>query len=587
MRKKFFFQNVLLFLIPLLIPTIVLGSLSIISTNRYTDGEINKNNTLTFHQMERNMELIFNEIDALGVSFGNSEVLTRLEEIFRTQKVTLENKRLIQAIQNYIDAPANSRPYIESIYVYVNNHYNQFLASGTGLTNFSQFHDVSWIDSFRAQEDKLARIKIEERQIRHYSFESPIEVTTIYKPLYSTLMNQAYGVIVLNIYSDYIDKQLQTFATYAGQYLLVLDEHGQIRFHNQPLKEFTAADLAHVEPGSGSFVLKKDGTSYIGSQLLSTQYEGWRYISLVPEHSLNHISYRLSKYTIYVVLTSFLLGLLVTLFLTNRSLQHIRKMISIIKSAERGLPLPPIQQQHHQNEYNFIIQTMIKNFIEQNYLHIQLSEKKYKLQATELLALQSQMNPHFLFNTLETINWKVIRLTGRPNEANHMLEHLSDLLRYSLDTPGRIVPIRKEVNYTKSYIEIQKYRYEDKFDVIWDYDEEEVEVYGVVKLVLQPLVENSLYHGIKEKAGRGLIKIKIDKHPSFIRISVIDNGVGMSKKQLYEVRDRMNQDTDAADHVGLANTNKRIKLSYQSDESLRILSKPGFGTVVSLRIPCG
>ncbi|MBD2844845.1 sensor histidine kinase [Paenibacillus sp. IB182496] len=588
MRKKFFLKNLALFLIPLLIPTIVLGALSIVVTKRYNEAEISRNQMQLFSQMDRNIELIFNEIDALGVSFDNVEVLYRLEDILRTQQVTLENKRVLQATQNYLDAPANARPYIESIYVYVRNPYDQLLASGTGLANFVEFHDMSWLASFEAHQGADAAIWTEARQIRRYSFEEPIAVTTIYKPLYSSVMREPFGVIVLNIYTEYIERLLRAYETYPGQLLLVLDERGQVMFQNRPLDGVDGEALQRlVDGGDASFALRQGDGAYAGAQLASARYEGWRYVSLVPEQAMNPVTFRLSEFTIYVVLLSFLLGLALTYYLTRRSLRHIREMIGIIKAAEKGLPLPqgPSAPSARDDEYNYIIQTMTRNFIEQSYLNVQLSEKKYRLQAAELLALQSQMNPHFLFNTLETINWKVMGLTRRPNEANRMLEDLSDLLRYSLDTPGRIVTLDKEIARTRSYIAIQKTRYEDKFDVVWAYDEEAVRVHSIVKLVLQPLIENSLYHGIKEKEGPGRIKVKIETEGGCTRIAVIDNGVGMTPQRLAEVRGLLGQDGEAGEHIGLANTSRRLKLTYGLQDGVRVQSKRGMGTVVSLLIP--
>jgi len=592
MRKKFFFKNLALFLIPLLIPTIVLGALSIVVTKRYNDAEINRNQLQLFHQMDRNIELIFNEIEALGLYFGNVEMMYRLEDILRTQQVTLENKRLIQATQNYIDAPANARPYIESIYVYVRNPHDQFLASGDGLTNFREFHDTAWLDSFLAQETVEGGAKsgiwTEERLVQRYSFERPFSVTTIYKPLYSSVLREPFGVVVLNIYTAYIERLLRTYETYPGQLLLVLDEHGRTMFENRPMGgELAKALRATANPGDARFALRAEEIDYAGAQLASGRYDGWRYVSLVPEQAMNAVPFRLTQFTVYVVLLSFLLGLALTYYLTGRSLRHIRRMIAIIKSAERGLPLPQLPEApgSGDDDTNYVIQKMTRNFIEHHYLSVQLSEKKYRLQAAELLALQSQMNPHFLFNTLETINWKVLSLTRRPNEANHMLEHLADLLRYSLDTPGRIVTLAQEIAITESYIALQKMRYQDKFEVIWDYDEVAIAECSIVKLILQPLIENSLYHGIKEKQGRGCIKLRIDIEQETTRIAVIDNGVGMTRERLEEMRQRLAQDGETEAHIGLANTNRRLMLTYDMPDGLHLWSRPGWGTVVWFRVP--
>ena len=237
--------------------------------------------------------------------------------------------------------------------------------------------------------------------------------------------------------------------------------------------------------------------------------------------------------------------------------------------------------------YSYIVQGIITAFIEHHYLTVQLSEKKYKLQAMELLALQSQINPHFLFNTLETIYWKAMRLTGGPNDINHMLESLSDILKYSLRNDGSLVNLSAEIAHAVNYVNIQKIRYENKFQFTIQYDGESDDV-QVIKLLLQPLIENALYHGILETNRPGSIKLKILRRGRHLTISVIDDGAGMPREQLMNIRNMLN---DAAEeftaHIGLANTNRRLKLTYGEAYGIRLYSKPNFGTVARIQIQMG
>lgn len=583
MRKKFFLKNLLMFLFPVLIPTLILGTLSIFFTRQYVQGEINKNNANLFNQIDRSIELIFTEMDSLQIGLSNPEELYRMEEILRTQTLTLDNLRLMQTTQNFINAPVNARPYIESIYVYVKNEYDQFLVSGYGITGLKPFYDTAWMQSFLNNEEQT-KVWTESRSIQRYSFEKPVPVMTVYKNVFSTVQNRSVGVIVLNIYSDYVNKLLSNSGAYPGQQILVVDDRREVVFRNASLEANMDLSLDSPIGANGFYSLEVNGDTYWVTESKPNKF-GWRYITAVPEKSLNQIPFKLSTITLSLVCLSFLLGLALAYYLTRRNVHHIRQMIFIIQSAENGKPLPAFPPSQGFDEYDYIIQKIIKNFIEQHYLQIQLSEKKYRLAAAEMLALQSQMNPHFLFNTLETIYWKVMALTGKPNEVNRMLESLSELLRYSLDKPGRVVPLDQEIASTNHYIEIQKIRYSDKFNVIWDYDPEEATELSVVKLLIQPLIENSIYHGIKVKERPSLIKIKMVRGSSHLRITVIDNGIGMSKERLREVRRMIVMEPDTGEHIGLANTSKRIRLSYNTEKGLIIRSKAGLGTAVSLCIP--
>lgn len=160
---------------------------------------------------------------------------------------------------------------------------------------------------------------------------------------------------------------------------------------------------------------------------------------------------------------------------------------------------------------------------------------------------------------------------------------MADILRYSLDGENKMVHLKEEITYTNSYIKIQKMRFKNKFEVIWDYHEEDLK-YHVIKLILQPLLENSLSHGISED-GNCLIKIKIRVSSTLLKISVIDNGDGISPKKLGEIRSRLNSNQEQSKHIGLVNTHRRLKVTYGEPYGIVIKSKMNWGTVVHITIP--
>jgi two-component system sensor histidine kinase YesM len=291
----------------------------------------------------------------------------------------------------------------------------------------------------------------------------------------------------------------------------------------------------------------------------------------------------LRKYTLILLLVSFILGLILTFYLTRKNYKQISNIISIIDSAKNNQAIPEINS-NTKNEFNYIIENLITTFIEQHYLKIQLSERKYKLENMELIALQSQINPHFLYNTLHTIYWEVIKVAGSNSKPIKMIENLSDILNYSLTTPCNNVSVEDEIRYTKTYLDIQMIRYADKFDVIWAY-KENVKPISTIKLLIQPLVENCIYHGINNKEGKSKIKIKISRADDLLTLVIIDNGIGINSENLKVMKDKLDLDDEHSNHIGLFNTNKRLKLTYGDDFGLHINSKLGLGTVIYIRIP--
>lgn len=233
-----------------------------------------------------------------------------------------------------------------------------------------------------------------------------------------------------------------------------------------------------------------------------------------------------------------------------------------------------------------ILNNIIKIFIENNYLQLQLSERKYRLKVMELQALQYQINPHFLFNTLQTINYEILALTaGKHTHVNKMVENLSDLLRFSLESPDSKVTIKKEIENCQKYIDIQRMRF-GPFSVQWEVDASVTE-YKIIRLILQPLIENAIKHGIKHLGEDGKIKVFIRKIDSSIRIIVSDNGPGISKETLENIRNAMNSPEmeESGEHIGLPNCYRRLSLAYAGNDSLRIDRNPDGWTEVMFSIP--
>lgn len=213
----------------------------------------------------------------------------------------------------------------------------------------------------------------------------------------------------------------------------------------------------------------------------------------------------------------------------------------------------------------------------------QIKEDERKMRYAELRLLQEQINPHFLYNTLDTIIWLI---EGNSNEkAVDMVVSLSDFFRLVLSHGKEIITIREEERHIRSYLEIQQVRYKD----ILDYEislNPEIYEYKILKMTLQPLVENALYHGIKYKRARGKITITGALVEGKIYFSVKDNGAGMEKEELEKLRreiERSCKETESG--FGLANVNERIRMNFGEEYGMTIDSLKGEGTTVRIVIP--
>ena len=217
----------------------------------------------------------------------------------------------------------------------------------------------------------------------------------------------------------------------------------------------------------------------------------------------------------------------------------------------------------------------------------QSNQDAKKLRKAELRTLQAQINPHFLYNTLDAIVWKAE--AGEKDEVISLTSSLSDFFRISLSSGADWIPISQEKKHIEGYLKIQQTRYRDILRYEIDIPEELGSIY-VLKLLLQPLVENAIYHGIKIKRGGGTITVSGRREEDgFLTFSVKDTGLGMTADQLRDLNERMKkgQPTVSVDGggFGLVNVNMRIRLYYNQQEGLQISSSAD-GTEVSFRVPC-
>jgi len=583
-NSKLFIKNVVVFLIPVILPVIILGSVSIIITQQYVYENIKQNNMNMLKQEKATIELIFNEIDSLYINFStNPEIIVKLKKILRKPLLNREEYQMVQAIRNFIDAPANAKPYIDSIYLFFENDHGRILTTREGLISNDDYYDMEWKNQFYEM-DSQKNTWLENRIIKPYTFDkSGKRVVTVYRTINSYKNNIREGMIVLNINSEYIENLLNKLDIIPEQCIIVTDENNKIIFKNKEQPYLEALNIEEVMQCDEDYICQEmSNEKYIISKLESDKY-GCNFISIIPEKKLYEVPYLLTDIVTLLLIFLIILGITFTYFFMKIRIRRLRKIIEILDYAEQGVNISGYLQEP-KDEYGYITNKIIEADILQRYFRVQLSERKYKQKTLELLALNAQINPHFLYNTLETIYWKSFEFTKKPNRVTDMIEDLSDILKYSLHTKKGQVTITDEIENTKSYLKLQKVRYRDKFKVIWEYDKEILK-YNIIRLILQPLIENSIYHGIKEKEGNSEIKIKILKEDENIKFYIIDNGLGIGEKKLKEIRENLIVEEPPVGHIGMYNTNKRLSLMYGVKSKLFVNSEYNVGTTVYFSIP--
>ncbi|WP_164545774.1 sensor histidine kinase [Paenibacillus albus] len=568
-------------LVPMLVPLLILGSLSTFLIKLYIQDQIDTKNDALLSQTKSYMELSFREMDSLSANFSANPVLSvTMKDILDTGQITESNFDLLKVIRNFVDSTVYANPFIYSLYIYFDNEDKRFLSSVTGINTVDKFYDSNWYSLYEGHDNE--RVWTENRILQRRKSEPATRVISIYNRL---RVANGGGVVVMNIKAEYIESLLRELPAINSQSILLMDKNKHIIAKNSDVNYMHLFNLGLFSSNdSFSRDMKIDGRTYKVDMLTSARF-GWKFVSIVPKSALYSLPSKLMLLTGLLLIISTIIGLFLAYSLSRKKYLTLQMVNAILHAAERGTPLPKVDQGRKNDTYGYITENLVKKFVENEFLTIQLSERKYKLQVMEYIALHAQLNPHFLYNTLETIYWKVASYTGKPNEANEMIENLSGVLRYSLDSSAHFVPLQQEIKYTLRYVDIQHIRYKEKFDVVWRIDEDAA-CCEVMKLILQPLIENSIYHGIRMKQDKSIIRIKAELiGEEHMRLTVTDTGAGMDKARRLEVLSKLNSDIEGGQHIGLQNTHKRLNITYGERYSIRILSKKNWGTAISLTFP--
>ncbi|MCR4708395.1 MAG: sensor histidine kinase [Clostridiales bacterium] len=598
-RRFFWIETVNLFL-AVLLPLFLLGIVAGMLTMRVLNEEINKSFAAGVGHAVDQLNGVASDLERLNYSLTTNPAVTlRLKTAMKhasEEGIHDDEFAVYNAILDLIYASCRQNPYVDSSYIYYEDGGDFFISSKKRLTNLSESTDIGWYQSY-LNAGMFERTWNETRMVTQEDG-SQRELMTIYCRIFAGgTTGSDRGVLVLNIDESRIAQLLESPDDKWETSACVVDEAGRLLFESSDIGQVPDAQALGTgvrnqfgDDWNRDGIQKKritmrDGKKYV-CLTEKLPHFGWHLIWLAPESSLYAVSRRVLNILIAAIGLTMLFGIFFAYQTAQRNNRDIAGVIHSIQRAKRGLIANDEENgTDGRLTYSQTLRNVVDTFLDKEYLQMQLADRRHHAKLLELQALQAQLNPHFLFNTMSTIQWKTIALTGGRNDASDMIEYLSDMLHYALDASEEIVTIRREMEILDSYIAIQKIRYGERFDYICEC-EEETKDRQVVKLLLQPLVENSIHHGLSEEGQTLTVRTRITMENGLLCILVEDNGVGMDAARLAYVRESLSSSkTERGRHIGLYNVNKRMMLSYGDNYRLEIDSAPGKGTSILLRLP--
>ncbi|MBS5951291.1 MAG: sensor histidine kinase [Clostridium sp.] len=393
------------------------------------------------------------------------------------------------------------------------------------------------------------------------------------------------GVLLVDMNFSGIEQICKNVEVSKNGYVYLIDTDGEIIYH--PRQQLIYSNL--ITENNYEAAKFEDGNhieNFEGDKRLVTVktvgYTGWKLVAISPMSDVTAGYYEFRIFAIFIMIFAIFILISINMFVSSRIANPIRALEKAVKEFENGvvsLNIPKngsYEIQHLAKAIKSMVNQM--NLLMENIMIEQEAKRK-----SELNALQAQINPHFLYNTLDSIIWMIEN--ENYDGSIVMVTALARFFRISLSKGRNVITVRDELEHARNYLTIQNIRYKNKFSYSIQADEETLYLTSI-KLIIQPLIENAIYHGMEYMSGEGDILVKSYKKNEDLYIDIIDNGLGM----LQEVADKLlteevNNQQRKGSGIGLKNVHERIKLYFGVEYGLEIYSEPDEGTIIRIHMP--
>ncbi|HHW31317.1 MAG TPA: sensor histidine kinase [Clostridiaceae bacterium] len=567
LRKKFLVLTMLISIVPITF----IGYFSYWISASYLQESIIDASIARFEAINLRMDRFLSAIDELSLEILASNSVQRLlKNSDITKYYVFENET-----RSLLRSTLSTRKQIHSIAVFNKNG---------DIIVFESNVDFLGTDAYRFTKKNVQTYDV-------YPYVEEIKGNRIWTKLYkdsdliSMIRNineigtqNQIGTILINIFERNLANLVENSEMKKGWELIILEQFQNVVYQTGD-NILAPEDIGDLNDISGHRIIDIKGKRYLGA-FYTSRFNDWRMILLMPTSSLFSGLNIIKGTTVLIILLCLVLLSIFLFFMSAYLVMPIIKLSHLMKEAEKGDLDVKFEAKYHDEigalgkSFNSMLETL-KNLMKQN------TEKQKILRAQELKVLQMQINPHFLYNTIDTINWMAQSINA--DQISEVAIALANYYRQSLSKGAEIIKISEEISQIKSYLTIQKIRYAGYIDFKIIIDDNIMELY-IPKLTLQPIVENAIYHGLREKDGGGIVEIRGYKEGDHVVFHIKDNGKGMDEKTLKKLKESINRGISSKGY-GLSNVNERLKLYFGEEFGISVESIWESYTLVTVRIP--
>lgn len=569
----------LIFVILSIVPTILI---IVVANEIYSRSLYERSEQLISQNAKQHDMIVSERMGNYKDSFF--ELITEKDFINLAASINEEDKLYtadIQNMQTMLQSAVYSLSYVRSVV---------FIADNDLYVSYSKWYGRNEIPLWLTA-DSRQKIREDIKDPRR------AKITSAYNLLGEAGQNDLVILLAMPV-RNLMTKERSGLLIYAIGNQMLLDQQGAA---NDEGVETVVTDAdGFILNGTSGSAIGKNLTKYLEEQYKNKNYykidqeiddTGWTASYIVDKDVQRRDVRNFNQMVLLLTLVIMGISFAVVIRFTGRYIGEIRKIGDAIENYDPD-ESRSLKVHLNQNDDLYLISHQFNRMVDRNNSLVEaLKQKNNEIQEAserqknaEIKALEAQINPHFLYNTLDSINWRAI--DAGEEEISDMLGILGSLLRYSISNINGIVPLSVEIEWLKKYVFLQRERFNDSFDCVYDVAENCLD-YPIYKMLLQPLIENSILHAFRETKEGGIITVKaFIREDQKLQISIKDNGSGMSCEQLENLRKNI-LEKKALDSrsIGISNVVNRLKIYYHDEAEIRVESELGYGTELVLVIP--
>ncbi|WP_342410733.1 sensor histidine kinase [Paenibacillus sp. FSL R10-2778] len=568
LRRKILFAIILL----VFIPVILMGIVTYVNFSNAMEKKSSNFYWISLLETDRKLKFALSEI----TSITNSKITQPVVQQSLKQKnfvITYDRK---QELSSYLI----DHPMITSFSFYSKD---RLIYQYNASMSFEDLKRQSWFDAMEGAEGRPVWSGPGENG-SEISGNPVLVQARVIKDSYSL---EDIGYLVVNVKPDLLDQIFWEAATLKKGDILLVNKLGNIVFNKSGEHIGQRTDFPFLQ---NDYAKEHDYyiDNYQGEKSLITflpsHNAAWYLVAITPMNLISSESVSIRNIAIILSTVSLLSAILFDRYFVRRLVHSINSAVNGMKRVKQGIFTPITTPYRADDESDLLIDGFNRMSTQINELLVQVETEQGRKKEAEMQALMAQINPHFIYNSLESINSMAV-LQGN-KDISKMVISLGKLLRISISQNQELIPLHMEFEHVRHYLDIQKFRFEDKFSYVIDLSDG-LRTFMTQKLIVQPIVENALYHAIEQMEDPGIIEITAYEMGMDMIIIVKDNGPGFDLANMMSLWDNegIAQKKYSDSGVGLKNVHERLNIRFGSPYGILVCSSPGFGSTIRIRIP--